>query len=76
VPVSTVIGGAIGGTTGAGALVALVGSTPAGAMLGGASSAVIGALAGFLIASFVQIMRTSLREAIAAEARAAAEARS
>lgn len=76
VPVSTVIGGAIGGTTGAGALVALVGSTPAGAVLGGASSAVIGALAGFLIASFVEIVRTSLREAIAAEARAAAEARS
>ena len=75
VPVSTAIGGVIGGTTGAGALVLLVGSTPAGAILGGASAAVIGALAGFLVASFVEIVRTSLREAVAAEARAAAEAR-
>jgi hypothetical protein len=38
-------------------------------MLGGVSSAVIGGLAGFLAASFVEIVRTSLREAIAAERR-------
>jgi hypothetical protein len=34
------------------------------------SSAVIGAILGFLGASFVEIVRTSLREAIAAERRA------
>jgi hypothetical protein len=36
-------------------------------VLGGLSSAVIGAIVGFLGASFVEIVRTSLREAIAAE---------
>jgi hypothetical protein len=33
------------------------------------SSAVIGGLFGFLLASFVEIVRTSIREAIAAEER-------
>jgi hypothetical protein len=47
-------------------------SSPAGAALGGVSSAVIGGLFGFLAASFVEILRTSLREAIAAERPAAA----
>jgi len=75
VPVSAAIGGALGAAAGSTALVYLVGSTPAGAILGGASSAVIGAFIGFLAASFVEIVRTSLREAIRAEARAAAEAR-
>jgi hypothetical protein len=75
VVVSATIGGLIGGAAGAAALVCLVGSSPAGAVLGGASSAVIGALLGFLVASFVEIVRTSLREALAAEAGAAREAR-
>lgn len=75
VPVSAAIGGAAGGVAGTAALVWLVGSTPAGAVLGGASSAVIGAFIGFLAASFVEIVRTSLREALAAEARASAELR-
>jgi len=70
VPVSAAVGGVVGGGAGSAALVCLVGSSPAGAVLGGASSAVIGALVGFLAASFVEIVRTSLREAIAAESRA------
>jgi hypothetical protein len=72
VPVSAIIGGGCGGLVGAIALFAWAGSSPAGALLGGVSSAVVGGLFGFLAASFVQIVRTSLREAIAAE-RAAAE---
>jgi hypothetical protein len=75
VPVSAAIGGAAGGAAGSAALVCLVGSTPAGAVLGGASSAVIGAFIGFLAASFIEIVRTSLREALAADARASAEVR-
>jgi len=75
VPVSAAIGGAVGGAAGGAALLFLVGSTPAGAVLGGASSAVIGAFIGFLAASFVEIVRTSVREAIESEARAAAKAR-
>lgn len=70
VPVSAAVGGVAGGAAGSAALVCLVGSSPAGAVLGGASSAVIGALVGFLAASFVEIVRTSLREAIAAESQA------
>jgi hypothetical protein len=42
-------------------------SSVAGATLGGVSSAVIGGLLGFLGASFVEIIRVSLRDAIAAE---------
>ena len=76
VPVSVAIGGTIGGASGAAALYCLAGSSPAGAVLGGLSSAVIGALLGFLAASFVEIVRTSLREAIAAEAAPAGDARS
>ena len=39
----------------------------AGAVLGGLSSAVIGGFFGFLAASFVEIVRQSLRESLAAE---------
>jgi hypothetical protein len=46
-------------------------SSPAGAILGGVSSAVIGGLFGFLMASFVEILRSSIRDAIAAERSAA-----
>lgn len=74
VPVSAGIGAACGGITGATALASLTSSSLAGAALGGVSSAVIGGLLGFLGASFVEIVRTSLRDAIAAErASAAAE---
>jgi outer membrane lipoprotein SlyB len=45
----------------------LTSASLAGAVLGGISSAVIGGLFGFLAASFIEIIRTSLREAIAAE---------
>jgi len=67
VPVSAGIGAVCGGTAGALALVWLAGSSPAGALLGGGSSAVVGGLLGFLGASFVEIVRTSLRESLAAE---------
>jgi hypothetical protein len=67
VPVSAVIGGAIGGASGATALALVVKSSLAGAVLGGVSSAVIGGLLGFLGASFVEIIRTSLGDAIRAE---------
>ena len=67
VPVSAGIGAACGGTAGAFALLSLTASSPAGALLGGASSAVVGGLLGFLAASFVEIVRTSLRESLAAE---------
>lgn len=68
--VSAAIGAACGGLAGAAALVMLTASSPAGAVLGGVSSAVIGAILGFLGASFVEVVRTSLREALAAERRA------
>jgi hypothetical protein len=67
VPVSAGIGATVGGATGAAALATLTSASIAGAALGGVSSAVIGGLFGFLAASFVEIIRTSLREAIAAE---------
>jgi hypothetical protein len=67
--VSAAIGGTCGGLAGAAALFWLTSSSLAGAILGGVSSAVIGGLLGFLGASFVEIVRTSLREAIAAERR-------
>lgn len=67
VRISAGIGAACGGVAGTAALLVLAASTPAGAVLGGLSSAVIGAIVGFLGASFVEIVRTSLREAIAAE---------
>lgn len=67
VPVSAAVGGICGGISGAACLSLLTSSSPAGALLGGVSSAVIGGFVGFLGASFVEIVRTSLREAIAAE---------
>ncbi len=73
VPVSVGIGATCGGVAGATALAWLAGCSPAGAVLGGISSAVIGGLVGFLLASFVEIVRTSLREAIAAEERSSAK---
>lgn len=71
VPVSAGIGAICGGAAGTTALVALTPSTAAGAALGGTSAAVIGGLLGFLGASFVEILRASLREAITAERRPA-----
>jgi len=71
VPVSAGIGAACGGTAGTLSLLWLTASSPAGALLGGASSAVVGGLLGFLVASFVEIVRTSLRESLAAERAAA-----
>jgi hypothetical protein len=73
VPISAGIGAGIGGATGATALVMLTPASLAGAALGGISSAVIGGLFGFLAASFIEIIRTSLRDAVAAE-RASASA--
>lgn len=67
VPVSAAVGGICGGVAGATCLILLTSSSPAGALLGGISSAVIGGFAGFLGASFVEIVRTSLSEALAAE---------
>ncbi len=67
VPVSAGIGAVCGAGIGSAALLALTDCSWAGATLGGVSSAVIGGLFGFLLASFVEILRTSLREAIAAE---------
>ena len=69
VPVSVGIGAVCGGAAGSVALVVATGASLAGAVLGGVSSAVIGGLGGFLVASFVEVIRTSLREAIAAERR-------
>jgi hypothetical protein len=69
VPISAAIGGCCGGVSGTVALRMLASSSLAGAVLGGVSSAVIGAMAGFLGASFVEIVRTSVREAIEAERR-------
>jgi hypothetical protein len=67
VPVSAGIGAACGGVVGAAALVVFAAASLPGAVLGGLSSAVLGGLFGFLAASFVEIIRTSLREALAAE---------
>ncbi len=75
VPVSAGIGAACGGIAGTAALATLTASSPAGAVLGGVSSAVIGGLFGFLAASFIEIVRTSLREAVAAERSSAAAER-
>jgi hypothetical protein len=67
VPVSAGIGAVCGGVAGSTTLVVLAAASLPGAVLGGLSSAVIGGLLGFLAASFVEIIRTSLREALAAE---------
>ena len=69
VPVSVGIGSLCGGLAGSYALFVAARASVAGALLGGVSSAVIGGLGGFLVASFVEILRTSLREALAAERR-------
>jgi hypothetical protein len=50
-------------------------SSFAGTLLGGLSSAVLGGIFGFLIASFVDILRTSLRESLDAERRSIEENR-
>ena len=77
VPVSAGIGAACGGAAGTLSLLFLTSSSAVGAALGGVSSAVIGGLLGFLAASFVEIVRTSIREAIEAErSTAAADRRS
>ena len=70
VPVSVCIGGICGGVSGTIGLFSLASASVAGALLGGFSSAVIGGLIGFLAASFVEIVRTSVREAIAADRQA------
>ena len=67
VPISAGIGAACGGTAGTLSLLWFTASSPAGALLGGGSSAVVGGLLGFLGASFVEIVRASLRESLAAE---------
>jgi hypothetical protein len=67
VPVSAGIGAACGGVAGSAALALFAAASVPGAVLGGLSSAVIGGLLGFLAASFVEIIRTSLREALAAD---------
>ncbi|MBM4021329.1 MAG: hypothetical protein FJ284_03655 [Planctomycetes bacterium] len=67
VPVSAGIGAACGGVAGTTALLGLASASIPGAALGGISSAIIGGLFGFLAASFIEIVRTSLREALAAE---------
>lgn len=72
VPVSAAIGALCGALIGTSALVAFTTCSWPGAVIGGISSAVIGGLFGFLGASFVEILRTSIGEAIAAERRAAA----
>jgi len=66
VPVSAGIGAACGGAVGATALLVCAAASLPGAVLGGLSSAVLGGLFGFLAASLVVIIRTSLREALAA----------
>lgn len=71
VPVSAGIGATVGGVTGTLMLAMVTQSSAAGAILGGVSSAVIGGLFGFLVASFVEILRSSIRDAIAAERAAA-----
>jgi len=72
VPVSVCIGGVCGGIAGGVSLAVFVGSSTAGAVLGSLSSAVIGGIGGFLVASLVEILRTTFREAIAHEQAAVA----
>ena len=67
VPVSAGIGAVCGAAAGTVSLLSFTACSVPGAVLGGVSSAVIGGLLGFLGASFVEILRTSIREAIAAE---------
>ena len=72
-PISVSIGGLIGGASGAIALSLMTSSSFAGTLLGGLSSAVLGGIFGFLIASFVDILRTSIRESLDAERRSTEE---
>ena len=72
-PISVSIGGLIGGASGAIALSLMTSSSFAGTLLGGLSSAVLGGIFGFLIASFVDILRTSVRESLDAERRSTEE---
>jgi len=65
--VSGILGAVCGGVIGAVALRLLVSASVAGTLLGGLSSAVVGGFVGFLAASFVAIVRSGLKEAIAAE---------
>lgn len=67
IPISAGIGGVCGGISGTLALAMFTTSSTAGTLLGGASSAVIGAIASFLLTSFIDTIRSSVREAIAAE---------
>jgi len=69
VPVSAGIGSLAGGVIGTACLVVFVGSSLPGAVLGGFSSAVIGGIGGFLIASFIEVVRSAFREADQAEFR-------
>lgn len=63
VPVSAGIGGVAGATIGTTCLIVFVGSSWPGAALGGVSSGVIGGIGGFLMASFVDVIRSAFREA-------------
>lgn len=69
-PVSAGIGGIVGGVAGGMALATLTSASLPGVILGGGSSAVLGGIFGFLLASFVEILRTSIREALEAERQA------
>ena len=69
-PVSAGIGGVVGGVSGGIALATLTPASLPGVILGGVSSAVLGGIFGFLLASFVEILRTSIREALEAERQA------
>ncbi len=67
VPVSAGIGSVAGGAIGVVCLLVFVGSSVPGAILGGISSAVIGGIGGFLISSFIEVIRSAFREADEAE---------
>ena len=69
VPVSAGIGSLADGLIGMSCLVVFVDSSVPGAILGGVSSAVIGGIGGFLIASFIEVVRSAFREAEQAEPR-------
>lgn len=63
VPVSAGIGGIAGAAIGTTCLVVFVGSSWPGAAIGGVSSGVIGGIGGFLLASFIDVIRSAFREA-------------
>jgi len=68
-PISITIGGVIGSSTGAISLLLLTSASLPGALLGGFSCGVLGGLFGFLVASFIDILRMSIREALEAESK-------